>query len=401
MSTQFNAGDVTIDNKVIKKHYPTSNMDDQLVFTFESDPNLCLLKNKIAIHFIIELDQKYIPDNGFAAKQFSSCSVELNSQRVSNNKTKGEYFLNDWLMKYGNFSVEYVETLFLEGYYDKYDFGQMDAKQKPSLIAHRREGIPKIGENYIYEFILTPSDPFLNENHPLPPGIELKLFFDRLTAENSVLKIGSEDPLKGKVLELKDVYAQVEYISSPILRHFFDQVDLKPIEYQYDECTVMCRSVPVNEQYIRLENLKGGNIPDFLFFGLVKTSALNGSASLSQYNFKNCELKEVNLTLNGNSCIGFPLKIQNNSPIWPYYKFLDTLGRVHNESNGRQWKLETFKENCIFSHKFEGEETNQGWIGITLSFDKPLTEQHTLVLWTVQNVKTTVDKFCMIEKYNL
>ena len=80
--------DSIIDNKVVKRHYPRQNIDDNLTFTFEADPNLCLVKNKISIHFTIELDEKYIPDNGMAAKQFSLCSVEVNSQRVSSNKTK-------------------------------------------------------------------------------------------------------------------------------------------------------------------------------------------------------------------------------------------------------------------------------------------------------------------------
>jgi len=82
------AKDTVVDNKVVKRHYPRQNISDNLTFTFESDPNLCLVKNKIAIHFSIELNENYIPDNGMAAKQFSICSVEVNSQRVSANKAK-------------------------------------------------------------------------------------------------------------------------------------------------------------------------------------------------------------------------------------------------------------------------------------------------------------------------
>ena len=186
-----------------------------------------------------------------------------------------------------------------------------------------------------------------------------------------------------------------------MLRNIFDQMRTRPLEFQYDECTVICRSIPVNEQYVRLENLKGGNIPDYLFMAVVQTAALNGSSNLSPINFKNNGIKEINLTLNGNSCLGFPMRIQNDTPIWPYQKFLETLGRSSNESNGRQWSLDTFARNCIYSHKFEGEETTQGWIGVTLSFSQALTKQHTLILWSVQNVKATIDKFCMIEKYNL
>ena len=84
--------DVVIDNKVVKRHYPRDNRDEKLSFVFESDPNLCLLKNKIAIHFKIELDDKYIPDNGFSQKQFSIMDIELNSQLVSSNKAKFVFF---------------------------------------------------------------------------------------------------------------------------------------------------------------------------------------------------------------------------------------------------------------------------------------------------------------------
>ena len=77
-----------IDNKVIKKHYPRDNCPEKLAFVFEKDPNLCLVKNKIVIYFVIELDEKYIPESGFAAKQFSSMEVEVDSQMVSTPKSK-------------------------------------------------------------------------------------------------------------------------------------------------------------------------------------------------------------------------------------------------------------------------------------------------------------------------
>jgi len=82
-----------IDNKVVKRHYPRVNNDSALGFTFEPDPNLCLIKNKILINFTIDLDKNYIPDNGFASKLFSLLQVEVNSQIVSSNKTKyGTFF---------------------------------------------------------------------------------------------------------------------------------------------------------------------------------------------------------------------------------------------------------------------------------------------------------------------
>ena len=47
-----------------------------------------LSKNKILIKGAIEIDQGYIPENGFAAKLFSMMSVEIDSQTVSKNYNK-------------------------------------------------------------------------------------------------------------------------------------------------------------------------------------------------------------------------------------------------------------------------------------------------------------------------
>ena len=202
--------ETAIDNKLVKRHYPNTNNDQELSFVFEADPNLCLLKSKISIHMIIELDEKYLPDFGFAAKQFSSLSVELNSQKVSNNKTTGDYWLNDWLMKFGNLNPDYVTSLYqIEGYFDRYLYDELNDDAKLKVENHRRQSFPAINGKYIYEFIMTPNDSFLNENHTLPPGVEMKLTFDRQTAQFSTIAIESYRSLQWKVLELKDVYAQV------------------------------------------------------------------------------------------------------------------------------------------------------------------------------------------------
>ena len=392
--------DSAIDNKLIKKHYPTTNNEQELSFVFEADPNLCMLKNKIAIHFLIELDSAYIPDNGFAAKQFSNLYVELNSQKVSSNKSSCEYWLNDWMLKYGNLNPDYINSVYeIEGYYDKYVYDELSEDEKGQVLIHRRTGIPSKGGKFLYEFIMTPNDSFLNENHPLPSGIELKLTFDRLQAQFSCLS-ESDLTLKGKTLELKDAYAQVEYISSPILRSYFEQREYQPIVYAYDEISVLCKNVPTNEQYIRLDNIRGGNTPDYVFFGLVKSKCLNGSLECSSTNFRNNEIKEVNLTLNGNSCLGYPMRIQNNYPVWVYHKFYSTLGKLMDQSASAQMRLDTYKNSVIFSHKFEGEDASQGWLGVTLSLSTPLTEQYTLVMWTVQNVKTSIDKYNQIDKFS-
>jgi hypothetical protein len=59
---------IFFDDKIIKQHYPKQNINDNLTFTFDADPNPCFVQNNIMIHFTIELYANYILDNGFAAK---------------------------------------------------------------------------------------------------------------------------------------------------------------------------------------------------------------------------------------------------------------------------------------------------------------------------------------------
>ena len=78
----------TIDNKVVKRHFPRTNNTQVLDFVFEKDPNLFLRKNKIIIRGTVEVDNGYVPDSGFVAKMFGMLTVEVDSQTVSNNRAK-------------------------------------------------------------------------------------------------------------------------------------------------------------------------------------------------------------------------------------------------------------------------------------------------------------------------
>ena len=77
-----------LDYKITKKHYPRTNSNSVLEFIFEKDPNLFLKKNKILIRGSIEIDDKYVLENGWVSKLFSMLTVEVDSQTVSTNKNR-------------------------------------------------------------------------------------------------------------------------------------------------------------------------------------------------------------------------------------------------------------------------------------------------------------------------
>jgi len=147
-----------------------------------------------------------------------------------------------------------------EGYFDHYNFSAVAKNDYAILAAHRREGFTLSNGKYLYEFIMLPNAGFLNNNQPLAPGCELKLTFDRIEADCSLCKIGDKNPLAGSVIEIKHAFAQATYVSSSFLRNYFDQIEDHPIEYHYEDCSVVVRNLPINEQTIRLDNLCGGEI---------------------------------------------------------------------------------------------------------------------------------------------
>ena len=109
----------------------------------------------------------------------------------------------------------------------------------------------------------------------------------------------------------------------------------------------------------------------------------------------------MNFTLNGNSVNGYPLSIKNGSSVCPRQKFFDVTNRLYNAQSGSSLDAIGFHYNFIWSHKFEGESTGQGWVGIDMKLDSGYTENMVLVVWVITSSAITLDKFHQIEKLQL
>ena len=402
-----------IDNKIVKKHYPRTNNDQVLEFVFERDPNLYLRKNKILIKGAIEVPDSFVPDTGFVAKLFSMLTVEVDSHAISSNRAKyelllrliiviffrGEYFLIDYLQKYGNFNCNAISSMFqVEGYHDIYNFDYDKLNLHSKTIDNRKQQGKLANDNRIYDFIFIPNNGFLNSNLPLLNNCEVKLSFDRCPANTAFLGSSTViDEIKN-VIAIKDCYAITEYVSSDSLRNHFAKIDSGPVRYKFEECEVTLKNIPLNETQIRLDNIKGGNNPLCLFAGIIKTSAINGDQALSATGFRVCGVQRINITLNGNSVNGYPLEISNESPVLPMRLFNDVTNRYMNPLAGDCVDINRFKSNWLYAHSFEAEVTSQGWIGMSLNLEDAFVEPHTLIIWTVSKSSIEIDKFHQIEK---
>ena len=239
---------------------------------------------------------------------------------------------------------------------------------------------------------------FLGNEDLLIKDTELKLSFD-LTKPQQFL-IGAE-PAEEMKIEIKDCYAVTEYVSSPNMRLYYDSIDFAPIRYTIEDCEVYTKPINQNETNIRFDNIRGGNIPSNVFVGLIKTDALNGTFTESCTNFKCYGVNEMNITLNGNSVNGYPMRIQNEIPVQPLEKFIDCTNRTCNIMSAKVMSPSEFQFNWIWAHCFESEELSRGWIGVNFKLDNAFTVPMTMVMWVINPTVIAIDKFHQIEKINV
>ena len=293
-----------------------------------------------------------------------------------------------------------VESGFIaEGYFDHYNADDSELVAESQVIMRRNYLYHEEGTKRRYEFAYTPAIGFLGSPESLLNNTELKISFDRSRPETALIATASITN-DCEYIELKDCYAMTEYVSSPEIRDFFETVEISPIIYEYESVDVLIKNIPKGETDIRLDNIRGGNNPSYLFLGLIPQKNLNGDFSKCSTSFRHHNLTDMNITLNGNSVNSFPINIKHHSSVFPLYKFLDSTDQLYNNAVGSTLTINDFESNFLIAHKFECEVSNTGWIGINFKLSQAPSDSEPLCLvaWFVCNNQLTIDKFHSVEK---
>ena len=127
----------------------------------------------------------------------------------------------------------------VEGYYDNYNFSAEKLKTFPSYSQNRKDCMVQNGTKCRWEFSFTPSIGFLGKPDELLTNCELKLSFDRADPYTSLFQISDGGDVYEKPLDLVDVYAVTEYVTSPDIRDKFSSLDIRPFSYNFDDCDVL------------------------------------------------------------------------------------------------------------------------------------------------------------------
>lgn len=301
---------------------------------------------------------------------------------------RNELALIDYITLLGNFDDSYMVTGFYSaGHFDMYNIGTsaLETEEKISTAEVLRASLRDINaptEAFVtYDFIFRPPCGLLNSKKPLLAGTELTISFDRAISDLSMIAktTNTMSDLLGHAFDLKNVHLTARYYSTPKLRNYFSKIQEGVITYKYDEIQVYHKNLPQGETNIRLSNILGGNCPSFIFAGVIESDAIVGSKLLSSSRFQRHSVIEFDLTLNGQSMNGFPLSSEGGSPANVYEKFLATTDRKFMNSCAGLVKPFDFKNfHYLYSHEFNSEISESGWLGINLKLSKPYQENYVL-----------------------
>ena len=139
------------------------------------------------------------------------------------------------------------------------------------------------------------------------------------------------------------------------------------------------KNLPTGVTNIRLNNIVGGNTPSYLFAGIIESSAIMGDTKLSSTCFKQHSVQEFDVLIDGQSEIGFPIRIEEESPVRVFNQYLNVTNRKFNNLVSETIPIRDFASfHYLYAHKFTVGQTDTGWLSINLKLAQEYTQNYTL-----------------------
>ena len=296
------------------------------------------------------------------------------------------------MSKFCNFNLDFVRSNLaqVEGYGFEYIYlGNRDeydlAKENKIDLAYDRLWNVELAGNTKQQLLaMNLEGGILNCPQPLLPNTDVKFSFERVPAAYSLFYTSLNDPKptlldNGKPVDIKECYLELEYVSSPYLRNLHSQIIERPIKYHYDDCQIYMKDLAKGAQTLRVNSLCGGLTPEYIFAGFMPAKCLDPDFISTSLRFDNPGIRDACITLNGAPVQGYPIStIFSDNATQFYSRFLDTIGKWKKSAASGTLPLTTFGDHfCLLSHHFEGETSNEGWIGFDIKLNKPTDKDYT------------------------
>ena len=302
---------------------------------------------------------------------------------------RSQFPLYNFLSKFCNFNLDYVTSNLaqVEGFGAEYIWlinRDQYAKVKEygfDVQLDRIWGVSgedeESGKTRYQQFVLNLEGGILNCNQPLLPNTEVKFSFERLPARYALFYEKMTDPKAttldpNKPIDIIDCYLELEYVSSPYLRNLSSQIIERPITYHYDDCQIFMKDLPKGAQTLRVNSLCGGLTPEYIFAGFMPAKCFDPDYIKTSIRFDNPSIQSSCITLNGAPVQGYPISSMIvDNPMQLYSKFLDSIHKWKKSAASSTLPFTVFAQDfCLLSHHFEGEQSNEGWIGFDIKFTR-------------------------------
>ena len=384
------------------KAYPKLNNEDILEFQVPQSKFQVQL-SEVYLHFIVHIDQSkisggdLIPQNWFAAKQFSSVEIKLNDESVSRRSMPHEYALSAYINSLVNYSKGLVKSGCRSiGVFDDSNLvtTQIEAMVKKGAWTRYIRERKSISDTYAYEIIMPIDNTLFYSDNLLPSGQKWSLSFERAETKYSTLvtDTGADVTDVPKVLPLEDVYLMIPYTADEKMKRRESNWINKPIALHYDKYQLQRYSLESGTNYFRLPNIINGKLPKALFFGILTDKSYFGSFTESSTLFKRHSLIEVDLLQNGTSMPGMPMKMSDDHVTIPYVRFLQLTGKFLEKNTTSVVSLQAYNDyNFLQCATFPEDST--GSLSVELSFTTNVPEGLILVVFSIYDVKMEIDKF--------
>ena len=304
---------------------------------------------------------------------------------------RSQFILYNFLSKFCNFNLDFVRSNLaqVEGFgfeyiylanRDEYDLAKAN---NIDLSYDRLWNVTTEGDNKQQMLVLNLEGGIMNCPQPLLPSTDVKFSFERVPACYALFynTTTGDQPtaLDSKPIEIKECYMELEYVSSPYLRNLHAQIIERPITYHYDDCQIYMKDLAKGAQTLRVNSICGGLTPEYIFAGFLPAKCLDPDFMTTSIRFENPGIRDACITLNGSPVQGYPIStlLPDNS-VQLYSRFLDTIGKWKKSSASSTLPLTSFGDHfCLLSHHFEGEHSNEGWIGFDVKLSKPTKQDFT------------------------
>lgn len=342
-------------------------------------------------------DAEVAPCNNLLQSIFKQVDVSLNNQTVTS--STNTYHLRAYIENLLSYGTEAKSSQLTAGLWYKDTAGELETIGDGNNGYAKRKALAA-GSRTIDLLGRIHSDMFSQPRHLLQ-GIDMKLKFVRNPAD-LVLMAAQNSTFKLKILSFNLFIRKVKAMETTQFCHI-QALSKTPAKYPLRRVEVTHYSLPAGTMIDEQNTLLNGQIPNRVVIGCIDSAAMTGQFNKNPYNFKNYNIKQCALNIEGEQIPLKPLQpdFTNHKFIRSYFSLFDGQGK-HFEDQGCDISREEYPKGfTLFSFDLTGnleasdnilQLIKTGNVRLSLQFRDPLPNAINVICYAEYQSVLEIDK---------